>query len=95
MTGTGSKDAAAVPMTAANARAEFGPDGWQVQQGPFCWSAVRRPTPTAVEVITGRDLDHLAAKLRAETGGRRGERAAPPARGRRREPARGGCPGIR
>jgi hypothetical protein len=69
VTRTGSKDPAAVPLTAADVRAEFGPDGWQVQQGRFCWTAVRRPTPTAVEVITGPDLDHLAAKLRAEAGG--------------------------
>jgi hypothetical protein len=65
---TGSKDAAGVPLSAANVRAEFGPDGWDVHEGHFCWSAVRRPTPTAVEVITGRDLGHLAAKLRAEAG---------------------------
>jgi hypothetical protein len=60
---------AAAVFTLADVRAEFGPDGWQLQEGRFCWTAVRRPTPTAVEVITGRDLDHLAVKLRAERDG--------------------------
>jgi hypothetical protein len=56
----------AAVVTLADVRAEFGPGGWDVHEGSFCWTAVRRPTPTAVEVITGRDLDHLAVKLRAE-----------------------------
>ncbi len=33
MTGTGGKDTAAVALTAANVRAEFEPDGWQLRQG--------------------------------------------------------------
>ena len=49
----------------ADVRQEFGPDGWQLQEGRFCWSAVRRPTETAREIVVGRDLDHLAVKLRA------------------------------
>jgi len=39
------------------------------KKGRFCWSAIRRPTPTAVEVVTGQDLNHLAVKLRAEMDG--------------------------
>jgi hypothetical protein len=60
---------AAAVFTLADVRAEFGPDGWQVHEERFCWSAVRRPTATAVEVITGRDLGQLAVKLRAEREG--------------------------
>ena len=62
-------DTAATSPTLADVRAEFGPLGWQFQEGRFCWSAIRRPTPTAVEVVTGQDLDHLAVKLRAEMDG--------------------------
>jgi hypothetical protein len=54
-------------LTAADVREEF-PD-WQLQQGHSCWSATRRPTPTAQESVIGRDLDQLAVKLREETGG--------------------------
>ncbi len=61
--------AAAAALTIADVRAEFAPHGWQFQEGRFCWSAIRRPTPTAVEVVTGQDLDHLAVKLRAEMDG--------------------------
>jgi hypothetical protein len=53
------------PLTVADVRDEFGPD-WQLREGYFCWTATRRPTPTAVEIIVGQDLGHLAAKLRAE-----------------------------
>ena len=60
---TGGK--AAAPLTVADVRQEFGPDGWQLQEGRLCWSAVRRPAETAREIVTGRDLDHLAVKLRA------------------------------
>jgi hypothetical protein len=65
MTGSG----VPAPVTFASIREEFGRDGWQVGWGTFCWPAVRRPAATAVEVITGEDLDHLAAKLRAERDG--------------------------
>ena len=57
---------AAAPLTVAAVVAEFGPSGWQLEEGRFCWSATRRPTPTLREIVVGRDLDHLAAKLRAE-----------------------------
>jgi hypothetical protein len=53
------------PVTVADVRDEFGPD-WQLREGRFCWIATRRPTPTAVEVIVGRDLSQLVVKLRAE-----------------------------
>jgi hypothetical protein len=52
-------------VTVADVRDEFGPD-WQLYEGYFCWTAARRPTPTAVEVIVGQDLDQLVVKLRAE-----------------------------
>ncbi len=69
MTGGRSDDGAAASLTLADVRAEFGPHGWQFHEGRFCWSAIRRPTPTAVEVVTGQDLNHLAVKLRAEMDG--------------------------
>ena len=53
------------PLTPADVTAEFGPE-WKIAEGHFCWTATRRPTPTAREIIVGQDLDHLAAKLRAE-----------------------------
>ena len=58
---------AAAPLTAADVRDEFGPD-WQLREGYFCWSAIRRPTPTAREIVTAQTLEMLVAKLRAETG---------------------------
>ncbi len=57
---------AAAPVTVADVREEFGPDGWQLQEGRFCWSATRRPTPSALEVIVGQTLEMLVRKLRAE-----------------------------
>jgi hypothetical protein len=56
---------AGAPITVTDVRDEFGPD-WQLREGHFCWTATRRPTPTAVEVIVGQDLDQLLVKLRAE-----------------------------
>src|SRR3984893_17041405 len=56
---------AQAPVTVADVRDEVGPD-WQLREGRFCWTATRRPTPTAVEVIVGRDLSQLVVKLRAE-----------------------------
>ena len=56
---------APTPVTVADVRDEFGPD-WQLREGYLCWTATRRPTPTAVEVIVGRDLGQLVVKLRAE-----------------------------
>ena len=57
---------AAAPVTVADVREEFGPDGWQLQEGRFCWSATRRATPSALEVIVGQTLEMLVRKLRAE-----------------------------
>jgi hypothetical protein len=56
---------ARAPVTVADVRDEFGPD-WQLREGYFCWTATRRPTATAVEVIVGQGLDQLVVKLRAE-----------------------------
>jgi hypothetical protein len=39
---------------------------WQIEAAEFCYVAVRRPTPTVQEVVTGRDPAQLAAKLAAE-----------------------------
>jgi hypothetical protein len=52
------------PPTLADVRGEF--PRWQLRKGHFCWTATRRPTETAVEVLVGQDLVQLAAKLRAE-----------------------------
>jgi hypothetical protein len=49
----------------ADVRAEFEPQGWQVDPAQFCYLAFRRPTPTSEEVLTAPTLDQLAAKLRA------------------------------
>lgn len=54
-------------LTVADVREGF-PD-WELQQSHFCWSATRRPTPTAQEIVIGRDLGQLAVKLRAEMEG--------------------------
>jgi hypothetical protein len=56
---------AAAPLTVADVREEFGPD-WQLREGYFCWTATRRPTPTAREIVVGQTLNQLVAKLRAE-----------------------------
>jgi hypothetical protein len=39
---------------------------WQIEAAEFCYVAVRRPTPTIQEIVTGRDPAQLAAKLAAE-----------------------------
>jgi hypothetical protein len=57
---------AAPSLTVADVVDEFGPDGWQLREGYFCWSATRRPTPTAREIVVGQTLDELVVKLRAE-----------------------------
>jgi hypothetical protein len=59
---------AAAALTLADVVEEFGPD-WQLREGYFCWTATRRPTPTAREIVTGQTLDQLAVKLRAEMDG--------------------------
>ena len=60
---------ATAPLTVADVRDEFGPD-WQLREGYFCWAAMRRPTPTAREIVTGQTLEGLVQKLRAEMDGR-------------------------
>jgi hypothetical protein len=41
---------------------------WQIEAGEFCYIAVRRPTPTRQEIVTGRDLGELTRKLATEEG---------------------------
>lgn len=60
---TGSSGAPAL-LTLADVRDEF--PGWQLREGRLCWTATRRPTETAVEVLVGQDLGQLDAKLRTE-----------------------------
>jgi hypothetical protein len=44
--------------------AEHG-ERWEIEysKAPAGWAAVERPTPTAVHVVVGRDLDELQAKI--------------------------------
>ena len=41
---------------------------WQIQQDgeSGIWTAIRRPTPTALHVLVAYDLSGLAAKLKAQ-----------------------------
>jgi hypothetical protein len=39
---------------------------WSISRGLFCWEAIERPTPTAVNVIVAPDLATLAGKLAAQ-----------------------------
>ncbi|MGH3275147.1 MAG: hypothetical protein ACRDNZ_12600 [Streptosporangiaceae bacterium] len=39
---------------------------WQIYADRFCYAAVRRPTPTAREILTAPTLEQLAAKIDAE-----------------------------
>jgi len=41
---------------------------WQIQQDGEggVWTAVRRPTPTALHILVAYDLTGLAAKLKAQ-----------------------------
>jgi hypothetical protein len=52
----------------ADALAEFGGE-YQIEAAEFCYVAVRRPTATRQEVITGRTPRELLAKLRSERDG--------------------------
>lgn len=52
-------------VTIGDVLARYG-DEWQIETSDFCLIAVRRPTPTAQEIVTGRDAGELAAKLAAE-----------------------------
>ncbi len=61
-------DPGLVPVSAAalsDVLGEYG-ERWQIEAAEFCYVAVRRPTATRQEIVTGRDLDELAAKLAAE-----------------------------
>jgi hypothetical protein len=46
---------------------------WQIQQdgGNGVWTAIRRPTPTALHILVSYDLTGLAAKLEAAQAGER------------------------
>ncbi|HEX9357081.1 MAG TPA: hypothetical protein VF933_25095 [Streptosporangiaceae bacterium] len=46
---------------------------WQIQQDGDIgvWTAIRRPTPTALHVLVAYDLTGLAAKLEAAQSGER------------------------
>lgn len=52
----------------ARALEEFGGE-YQIEPSEFCYVAVRRPTVTCQEVITGRNPPELLTKLRAERDG--------------------------
>ena len=43
---------------------------WQIQQEGGVWTAICRPTPTALHVLVAYDLPGLAAKLEAAQGSR-------------------------
>jgi len=55
------------PLALEDVRREFAVGGWTVSPEQFCFLAWRHPTPSSEEVVTGQNLDQLAAKLRAET----------------------------
>lgn len=42
---------------------------WQIEAAEFCYVAVRCPTPTRQEIVTGRNPAQLALKLAAECNG--------------------------
>jgi hypothetical protein len=42
---------------------------WHIEAAEFCYVAVRRPTPTRQEIVTGRNPAQLALKLAAGSGG--------------------------
>lgn len=52
-------------VTIGDVLARYG-DEWDIETADFCLIAVRRPTPTAQEIVTGRDASELATKLAAE-----------------------------
>jgi hypothetical protein len=51
-------------LTLLQLLADYG-DRWQIQfdERVSCWTAVRRPTPTAMHLLVGRDLGDLSVKL--------------------------------
>jgi hypothetical protein len=52
-------------VTIGDVLARYG-DEWQIETNDLGLIAVRRPTPTAQEIVTGRDASELATKLAAE-----------------------------
>lgn len=52
-------------VTIGDVLARYGHE-WQIETSDFCLVAVRRPTPTAQEILTGRNVGELATKLAAE-----------------------------
>jgi hypothetical protein len=55
-------------MTLADVLERYG-QHWQIEAAEFCYVAVRRPTPTRQEIVTGRNPAQLALKLAAECDG--------------------------
>ena len=55
-------------VSIAAALAEFG-CSHQIEQAEHCIVAIKRPTPSAQEITTGRTVTELLAKLRAEQDG--------------------------
>lgn len=55
-------------VTLADVLERYG-EHWQIEAAEFCYVAVRRPTPTRQEIVTGRNPAQLAMKLAAEAGG--------------------------
>jgi hypothetical protein len=54
--------------TFAQLLSEFG-EQYQIETTAECVVAVRRPTPTAQEITTGRSAEEVLGKLRAERDG--------------------------
>lgn len=52
-------------VTIGDVLARYGHE-WQIETSDFCLAAVWRPTPTAQEIVTGRNASELAIKLAAE-----------------------------
>ena len=55
-------------LSIAGALAEFG-SSHQIEQAEHCIVAIKRPSPSAQEITTGRTVTELLAKLRAERDG--------------------------
>jgi hypothetical protein len=53
-------------MTLSDVLERYGQQ-WQIEAAEFCYVAVRRPTPTRQEIVTGRNPAQLALKLAAES----------------------------
>ena len=53
-------------MTLADVLERYG-QHWQIEAAEFCYVAVRHPTPSRQEIVTGRNPAQLALKLAAES----------------------------